>query len=197
MPDPKVFSKLGLLLIQGFLDRFMCDDILQVISGLERCPATIRFNQGNSKVDESIRNVGYVNLPEQYDRIIQDRMRSAIAQIESHLSVNLKGFERPQYLIYGKGSFYSPHRDAIFNKGTSILRSITVVIFLNDEGDSSKSFQGGRLTFYGLLKEPNWERCGLPLKAEAGTLVAFPSDLVHEVTPVTSGERYTIVTWYY
>ena len=31
---------------------------------------------------------------------------------------------------------------------------------------------------------------------EQGMLVAFPSELTHEVMPVTYGERYSIVSWY-
>ena len=30
-----------------------------------------------------------------------------------------------------------------------------------------------------------------------GTLVAFPADMPHEVTPVTSGRRDAIVDWFY
>ena len=36
---------------------------------------------------------------------------------------------------------------------------------------------------------------GLPLVGESGLLVAFDSNLTHAVTPVTHGERYTVVTW--
>jgi hypothetical protein len=37
----------------------------------------------------------------------------------------------------------------------------------------------------------------LVIEPEAGTLVCFPSDhnYIHGVRPVTSGQRYTIVTW--
>jgi predicted 2-oxoglutarate/Fe(II)-dependent dioxygenase YbiX len=38
---------------------------------------------------------------------------------------------------------------------------------------------------------------GLPVTGEAGSLIAFPSDMVHEVTPVSRGERYTVVSWFY
>jgi len=34
------------------------------------------------------------------------------------------------------------------------------------------------------------------VRGEAGTLVAFPSETTHEVTPVTSGERFSIASWY-
>jgi SM-20-related protein len=37
---------------------------------------------------------------------------------------------------------------------------------------------------------------GFPLIGEAGLLLAFRPNLVHEVTPVTHGERCTVVTWF-
>jgi hypothetical protein len=60
--------------------------------------------------------------------------------------------------------------------------SMSVVYFLNDD------FAGGELVFPEL---------DLIVKPEAGTLVCFPSDhnYVHGVNPVTSGHRYTVVTW--
>jgi predicted 2-oxoglutarate/Fe(II)-dependent dioxygenase YbiX len=46
-------------------------------------------------------------------------------------------------------------------------------------------------------KELFFSALDLGLEPEAGTLVCFPSDLnyIHGVRPVTSGHRYTILTW--
>jgi predicted 2-oxoglutarate/Fe(II)-dependent dioxygenase YbiX len=35
------------------------------------------------------------------------------------------------------------------------------------------------------------------LAGEQSLLVGFKSDVKHEVTPVTSGERFTLVTWFF
>ena len=54
------------------------------------------------------------------------------------------------------------------------------------------------LTFYGLMDDGvSGESVGLPLAGETGLLVAFPSHLVHSVSPVTAGERYTLVSWFF
>jgi SM-20-related protein len=37
---------------------------------------------------------------------------------------------------------------------------------------------------------------GIPLDADEGLLVTFPSRMLHAAAPVTHGERYTIVTWF-
>jgi hypothetical protein len=51
-------------------------------------------------------------------------------------------------------------------------------------------------TFYGVVDDPAWRSFGVALAPEPGLLVAFPSHVVHEVTPVTAGDRYTIVDWF-
>jgi predicted 2-oxoglutarate/Fe(II)-dependent dioxygenase YbiX len=72
-------------------------------------------------------------------------------------------------------------------------------VFLNgsDAGEPA-GYSGGSLTFYGLMDDgAGGESVGLPLAGELGLLVAFPSDLLHSVSPVTAGERYTLVTWFF
>jgi predicted 2-oxoglutarate/Fe(II)-dependent dioxygenase YbiX len=49
------------------------------------------------------------------------------------------------------------------------------------------------LTLHGSYPDYNVRH---PVIGEPGTLVAFRSETTHEVTPVTHGQRYTIVSWY-
>jgi predicted 2-oxoglutarate/Fe(II)-dependent dioxygenase YbiX len=58
-------------------------------------------------------------------------------------------------------------------------------------------YNGGKLILYGLIPTPDWEHYGFPVTAETGLLIAFRSDIFHEVTPVTAGERFTIVSWFF
>ena len=55
-------------------------------------------------------------------------------------------------------------------------------MFLNDESE----YEGGRLMFRDI---------NIEIKQKAGTVIVFPSFYVHEVTPVTQGERYSLVSW--
>jgi predicted 2-oxoglutarate/Fe(II)-dependent dioxygenase YbiX len=57
-------------------------------------------------------------------------------------------------------------------------------------------YGGGSLVFYGLLDGSQWEKVGFPLEGEPGLLIAFRSDLLHEVQQVTFGHRYTVVSWF-
>jgi predicted 2-oxoglutarate/Fe(II)-dependent dioxygenase YbiX len=49
---------------------------------------------------------------------------------------------------------------------------------------------------YGILSGPQFESHGFKFPGKTGTLIAFRSELLQEVTPVTSGVRYTVVDWF-
>jgi predicted 2-oxoglutarate/Fe(II)-dependent dioxygenase YbiX len=114
-----------------------------------------------------------------------------VGVINPFYAVAVRDSEPSQILHYGVGGHYIPHVDAeTLYKDDSGLemwektldRDLSVVYFLNDD------FEGGELVFPSL---------DLIIKPEAGTLVCFPSDhnFVHGVNAVTSGHRYTVVTW--
>ncbi|HMH50409.1 MAG TPA: 2OG-Fe(II) oxygenase [Candidatus Acidoferrum sp.] len=121
--------------------------------------------------------------------------------LETHFGVRLDGCESLQFLTYSPGHFYGPHTDSTDDAEAPALirrRKVSVVIFVNAScvaGDAN-GYDGGELVFYGLIKAPRFSACGLPLEAQAGMLIAFPADVVHEVRPVILGHRLTIATWF-
>jgi SM-20-related protein len=102
-------------------------------------------------------------------------------------------------LIYQEGDFYSVHADGGKDGDvpTTRERKVSVGIFLNaqTEQPAEGTYCGGSLTFYGLIDDPRWHTYGFPLKSEPGLLIAFRSDVPHQVPPVTHGKRHTIVSW--
>jgi SM-20-related protein len=107
---------------------------------------------------------------------------------------------RNPFLIYREGDFYKPHIDNDPDPNVDDAysrRRVSVVIFLNDQAETPgpDCYCGGSLTFYGLIDYPRWQTYGFPLFGESGLLIAFSPDVVHEVLPVTYGERHTIVSW--
>jgi PKHD-type hydroxylase len=76
---------------------------------------------------------------------------------------------------------YDSHVDRFYN---GIIRKLSVTIQLSDENN----YQGGDLE---LLFEDN----PIKMKKEQGRLVIFPSFVLHRVTPVTQGERNSLVAW--
>jgi predicted 2-oxoglutarate/Fe(II)-dependent dioxygenase YbiX len=116
--------------------------------------------------------------------------------------VRLTGWQRPQFYVYEPGDFFVPHQDRNDTDPTAPdwvrSRQVSVSILLNDErgGLDGQAHRGGGLVFYGHRGDRPGTGFAIPLEPEEGMLVAFPSDWIHEVRPVTSGRRYSIVTWF-
>jgi len=74
------------------------------------------------------------------------------------------------------------------------IRRISIVVFLNDHSVEPREdcFSGGVLNFYDETDQTKT----FGLEGETGLLVAFTAETFHEVLPVTSGERFTIISWF-
>jgi PKHD-type hydroxylase len=90
-----------------------------------------------------------------------------------------------QYTTYSSSNqmSYPLHSDSVWS-GKPVVQKLTVVVGLTDE----KDYEGGQLVFPG--------HKNFSVKLTAGQVIAFPSIMVHEVQPVTSGIRQSLVTWY-
>lgn len=76
---------------------------------------------------------------------------------------------------------YGKHIDKSFN---SLIRKLSLSIQLTNP----KEYEGGELFLYE-------EEKGTEMKKEQGTLILFPSYILHEVKPVIKGERNSLVSW--
>ena len=65
-----------------------------------------------------------------------------------------------------------------------LVRKLSLSIQLTDP----KDYEGGELILYE-------EEKGKEMQKEQGTLILFPSYIMHEVKPVTKGERNSLVSW--
>lgn len=84
-----------------------------------------------------------------------------------------------ELLRYKTGQFYKEHTDSF--KGRP--RAVSCSLSLND------GYEGGEFGFFGREKI---------VKAKKGGAVMFPSNFMfpHEILPVSSGTRYSIITWF-
>jgi PKHD-type hydroxylase len=81
---------------------------------------------------------------------------------------------------------YGAHADAAFLQlGDMPLRSdLSCTIFLNDP----KSYEGGALRIQLGTRD-------IRFRGAPGTAIVYPSDMLHEVEPVTKGERLVAITF--
>lgn len=100
---------------------------------------------------------------------------------------------------YNVGDFFVAHQDGntgMLRLDTDATRKISITIFLNAQSSAqiSGSYCGGSLKFSDYRAVPEYREFDLP--AEHGLLVAFRSETTHEITPITHGERYAVVSWF-
>jgi PKHD-type hydroxylase len=92
----------------------------------------------------------------------------------------------PLMTRYTPNMRYGAHADAAFLQlGKMSVRSdLSATIFLNDP----KTYEGGALRIELGTRD-------IRFKGEAGTAIVYPSDMLHEVEPVTKGERFVAITF--
>jgi predicted 2-oxoglutarate/Fe(II)-dependent dioxygenase YbiX len=84
-----------------------------------------------------------------------------------------------ELLKYEVGQFYVQHTDSFKDRP----RAVSCSFILNDD------YEGGEFAFFDRQ---------LKYKLKKGSCIMFPSNFMypHEIMPVTSGTRYSIITWF-
>lgn len=202
MPDADFFTHFGLFVNKGFFDPDLCSTIRSEMQSTPSTLATVVEKEGpDNAVDENTRSTKSAKVSASTVSLVEGRLLALKPMLEKHFDVMLIGIQKPQFLIYKEGDFFRPHPDNSPEPDAPEFvkeRQLSAVIFLNGEAEDSRweSYRGGSLTFYGLIGDPRSENIGFPLTGEAGLLVAFHPAILHGVTPVTHGERYTVVSWF-
>ncbi len=203
MPSAEFFNKFGIFSEKDFLEREFCEILCREMSESKQRPSSFvdpdKYELMND--DTFTKRSEVIDLPKpSYDKLGK-MLLSKIPQLEEHFGVNLKGIEPIVPAIYRKGDFINPHTDNPPKPGTPQYmqdRKVAMIVFLNEESEDGRegTYCGGNLTFYGLIEEGPFGNMGMPLLGEAGMFIAFPPDRTHQVTEVTAGERFVLVSFY-
>jgi SM-20-related protein len=183
--------------ISDFLDTDTLTEVLGELSHAAGAPATVLSGDSAGVVQQAVRRTTRVPTPAHVRELLTRRFLDVKPQLERHFDLPLGNCEEPQFLRYEEGDYFVAHQDGntplIFDR--SRFRRVSVVLFLSTPASipSPHTYGGGSLVFHGSRSEPTLRA---PVTPPAGTLIAFRSETTHEVTPVTHGERYTIVTWF-
>lgn len=199
MPRADFFQRFGLFASPDFLDEDLRRRIGAAMDEAARVDGTVGTGGAEFAVDPGYRRTKVVDVDEALREAVRARLLAAKPAIEAHYQLPLADCQRPQFLAYGPGDFYKPHRDANPSGASgSRARLVSAVLFLNAvaETPTPGAYGGGALTFYGWLTDPAGRDVGLPLEPAPGLLITFPSETLHAVAPVTHGERRTLVSWF-
>lgn len=120
-------------------------------------------------------------------RVVDHRIRSChrwVVEPDTFTATLLAtlGCDEGQVVRYRSGDHYGWHRDS---DGAGLkLRRRTTVALLSDPAACA----GGQLE----LSDPSVR---IPSELRLGQWVSFPAWVAHRVTPVTAGERWSLVGW--
>jgi SM-20-related protein len=180
------------------LEPVVCENIVAEMNAAQGDAATVYGRTTSGGVDQNVRRTLRLRPSPETIESITHRLLDCKEAVEKHFAVALNECEDPQFFRYRTGDFFVAHQDG--NTGLLRLdserRLVSTVIFLSRESDSAEpdAHCGGSLVLTNLRAGPNDGK--FRMIAEPGTLVAFRSETTHEVTPVTFGERLSIVSWY-
>jgi PKHD-type hydroxylase len=152
------------------------------------------LGQHNPDLNVTIRNshIAFVR-PNEKTAWIFERLNFIIDNLNSRFyNYDLNGYSFLQYGEYlgnelGK---YDWHMDAYFGphpEGFTEPRKLSITVLLNDP---DTDYEGGN---FEINKGRFTDVDVVPLKK--GTLIAFPSYVIHRVAPVTKGIRKSLVIW--
>lgn len=160
---------------------------------MQQAPAQIAEQEHYGAAEKQIRKSQDLDVPVSDRQMLKFRLEQAAATLFQHFQIQASRQEQAQFLRYLPGDYFKAHRDWT-DQEIYRDRILSLVLFLNDHSDP-EGFKGGRFSF--LLPHPaDSERLlGVPIYPQTGLLIAFRPQLLHEVSPVTAGQRYTVVTW--
>lgn len=163
----------------------------------EECEKIIRIGKAkipkkasvlNHDLEKSIVNnirkskVSWLNEKDEIDWLYQRLTNTVNTLNKQFFGFDLYGFcEDIQFTEYTTpGGHYKEHTDKIWN---GPIRKLSIVVQLTDP----KKYKGGEL-------EINTGSSSIANKGQ-GTIILFPSYVMHKVTPLTKGTRHSLVAW--
>ena len=201
MPGAEFFSRFGLFSRHQFLDTDTCNRLYYQMRSTRQSATTVREDTNRYVIDREVRQAQFCEMPDDSIEMLEKEFEALLGELAEHFKISLCGFQTPQFLAYDEGGFYKAHRDVPDDPSAQVPaqgRKISIVVFVSGQSDQPAEAMhgGGELTFYGLMGDRRGDLVGFSLEAEPGLLIAFPSDMVHEVQPVVHGTRFTIVGWF-
>jgi predicted 2-oxoglutarate/Fe(II)-dependent dioxygenase YbiX len=132
-------------------------------------------------VDLEIRDVNRINLPS-YRGIGATMAGIGMNANQQAWRFEITHSNQTDYLKYDINGHYHAHVDTFMSRDYPECRKLTVLAFLNDD------FEGGKL-----FLQTGDKKIYPP--QTPGSVLVFPSFILHGVEPVTKGIRRSIVTW--
>lgn len=130
-------------------------------------------------------NIAFLRSSDDANNWIFERITRAVMGINHQFwNFDLTRIETLQYSEYNVGQFYKDHIDMMYQSPNRAVRKLSFTVQLTDP----KKYKGGDVIIKSGVDD-------LPMHKNKGTILFFPSYMLHEVTPVTKGTRHALVGW--
>jgi len=177
------------VVLENAVPEELCDQILnEYRDGNDWYPSTI--SSGTSNKDVRNNDIIGISIAEVIDRNYEVRKELDTKIFNcTNKAINEYNKKFPLAMIqqdtgydllrYKTGGFYVEHTDSFMQQP----RAVSCSIALNND------YEGGEWAFWNREKTYNVKK---------GSIIMFPSNFMypHEIMPVTSGTRYSIITWF-
>lgn len=204
LPNP--YHDFPYMVIEGVLSPSECRAI--TAAALEDT-ASVKAELRGKALDTAIRRTDIHTLSAEHRAIYESRFAAVRSEIETFFALSLSTSTDVQVLGYQSGSFYLKHSDDASElrdregktagfRTVAPERKVTTVLFTTSytpHPTDTDHFSGGELLFNYLCDE---DGNTITLRPEAGDMVVFLSNpyFSHEVLPVKSGYRLSLVQWH-
>jgi predicted 2-oxoglutarate/Fe(II)-dependent dioxygenase YbiX len=198
---PATAERSALLILDDFLDPATCAGLCADIDAAPLAHAPLIRKDHGRVTDREARRTQQAAVPADAVAAVEERLAALAPVLTLHFGSRLSQLERPVFLRYEEGDFFAGHVDTAADERLPDQvrrRLVSVVVFLNSHAAVARagSFAGGLLRFLPDADDPDRPDGPIEVRGKAGRLVAFRATRPHEVTPVTQGRRYTVVSWY-
>jgi PKHD-type hydroxylase len=165
---------------------FTCDEIERIKVIGNRLSVDRSMTGSGKNCLEHRRSFNSWIYPNEHTSWIYERLSNVVWQNnEKYFNFDLTMLENLQFTYYSskENGCYKSHVDPLDWK-IPHNRKLSLVVQLS----SPEEYEGGELKLYNSY-EPTI------IKKEKGLIATFPSYTLHEVSPITKGNRYSLVAW--
>jgi len=184
-PLVNIENKQEVLCVENFFTKKELSNIISMCDILPKLQGTVGEIESNQIADKRKSNINFLDDPE--FSWLYAKLCVAINHVNStNYNKILYGLEPIQYSEYDSGyaGFYGIHVDVNPDTQLALRRSLSFSVQLSD----ANTYTGGELKIYYKDKIVIGNK-------NIGDITFFDSSYPHEVTPVTSGIRKSLVGW--
>ncbi len=162
--------------VEGFMSATDCDRVIELSLGYPVPPA----HAGASTVDGA-EPAQRVISPGPSSEWLFGGLEQALEQLNARFGFELSGFDEGIGIAtYGPGAYTDWAMD--LGAGARSNRKLSLIVQLSDEND----YDGGDVQFLAT---------GQTAPRSRGSLIVYPSYLMHRMCPVSRGTRVALVSW--